>query len=71
MFMEMPEAFEKHFVEDGVVELKKTICSLKQSARAHHHESVRVAKFLKHKRNAIGPHVFFKWTSLGLLIVCP
>ena len=70
MFVEVPEGFEKHFKDDEVIELQKTIYGLKQSARACYRESVRAAKFLGYERNKIDPCVFFKWTDFGILLMC-
>ena len=63
LYMKVPEGFEKHYGNNVVLLLLKTIYGLKQAAMCFWRELVRVMTEMGHKRSKADPCMYYSWNE--------
>ena len=68
VYMAAPEGFEKHYANQVVLFLLKTIYGLKNTAKAFCKELLKKFGAMKFKRSDADPCMYYKWDAVGLLV---
>ena len=66
--MKVPHSFEKHYKENEVLKLEKTIYGLKQAVMCFWQKLLEGMKKLGNTRSKADPCIYYKWTNAGLVV---
>jgi hypothetical protein len=68
IYMEVPQGFEGFYPKNSVLLLLKTIYGLEQAALAFGRELLKAFLHMEYGRSKADPCLYFRWTSLGLIL---
>ena len=69
IYMEVPQGWERLYPQNTVLKLMKTIYGLKQSAMAFWRQLSMCMRDMGMKKSEADPCLYYKWTSLGLVLI--
>ncbi len=69
IFMKVPREFEKFYLDDVVLKLKKCIYQLKQAAMAFWHQLLLCMKSMEMVQTTTDPCLYHKWGEDGLVLI--
>jgi hypothetical protein len=69
IYMKVPPGFEKFYLDDLVLKLKKCIYGLKQVMMAFWHQLLLCMKSMKMVHSTADPCLYHKWREDGLVLI--